>query len=248
MQGEPQLIETRSQVLHGQEVEVKVYGPGGTHHCDRGKTIDIPPCPICRSRGRDYDADRKGFRLEGIERRWPVALGITEGYHEPISGTMEYEAPPCAFRPPRIPPAKPEPKGCFVREVDRQGIANATFARANELAKARRIASVKHAPWTPEARAARGAYLKRLAKERAEWDRHRAWQHEQRKAARERREKGKILCQAGECDLGGWTALDRGQFRELFKRSRAEYETGLVRGCDHCPRIDIETRPHSEAL
>jgi hypothetical protein len=252
----PALLETRHQVLHGQEVEVKVYAPGGVHRCYRQRSVNHSRCPICRPGGRDYDPDREGIRLKNIERRWPVALGIAEGFSESISGQADHEPSVCGYNPhPFNPLPKPKPKGCFVREINPpQLFADAVFANANQLARER--LESKHAaafpPWSPETRENHRLSSLDRARQRAAEDRDRKWQREHREAerlARERRiQQTLIPCQAGQCEMSPWTKLSRSQFRELLGRPRAEYETGKVRGCGKCPQIHVETRPHFDAL
>jgi hypothetical protein len=245
---QPALIGTRLESLHGQEVEVKVYGPGQAHEC--GEDHDIRPCRLCQ-RLSVYDPDRRGIRLKDIERRWPVALGITEGYHEPISGSMEYLSPPCVFKclnQPRL--TKADIKASEKKKAEAK--AERDFERANHDARVRLSYKRNNPPWSPEARAARSAYLKRCAIERAEWDRQNKRNHEERQAEKAayqlRVEKAKVPCSANQCEMGDWIQLDWRQFETLMGRKATTLETRAVRGCEHCPRIESKLAPHFGAL
>jgi hypothetical protein len=245
---QPALLGTRLESLHGQEVEIKVYGPGQTHECinDGWK-----PCPFCQKLSV-YDPDRRGIRLKDIERRWPVALGITEGYHEPISGSMEYLSPPCVFKclnQPRL--TKADIKLDAQKKAESKAEYDFRWANLNARARLDRKRAA-NPTWTPAAREARSAYLKRCARERAEMDRDREWQHEQRQAEKAayqlRVEKAKVPCSANECEMGDWIQLDWRQFHDLMGRKATTLETRAVRGCEYCPRIESQLAPHFGAL
>jgi hypothetical protein len=210
----------------------------------------------------DFDEDL-ALDDDSIGHRWPVALGISPGFSESISGQIDHEPSVCGYNPHSfVPLPKPEPKGCQVWEAERQanlkGNANAVFANANQLAK-KRLAdknTAEYPTWTPAARAARSAYLKRCARERAEWDRENKHNHEQYMAENAaaveahlaRIEKAKIPCSANECEMGEWIQLDWRQFHDLMGRKATTLETRAVRGCAHCPRIESKLAPHFGAL
>jgi hypothetical protein len=246
---QPALIGTRLESLHGQEVEIKVYGPGQAHEC--GEDHDIRPCRLCQ-RLSVYDPDRRGIRLKEIERRWPVALGITEGYHEPISGSMEYLSPSCVFKcltQPRLTQADIKAEAKKKAEAK----AESDFRWANRNARARLDQKRAANPtWTPAARAARSAYLKRLARERAEMDRENKRLYVERRAEKAayqlRVDKAKVPCSANQCEMGDWIQLDWRQFHDLMGRKATTLETRAVRGCAHCPRIESKLAPHFGAL
>jgi hypothetical protein len=234
----PELLETRHQILHGQEVEIKVYGPGGAHICD--DTVKIPPCPICRPRGRAYDPDRKGIRLKNIEQRWPVALGITEGYHEPISGAMEYLPPPCAFTPRSYVKR-------FAPEPDPHPRARAVFFSANWAAKTRLYRKAMEAQYKRDAatpkeiakrRRNREQCRLRAQRKRAEWRK----AQEQREEQIASHEASKLHCAAESCDMGPWTRITRVRFQELLGRLPEREEIPCVRGCSNCPAIEVAPR------
>jgi hypothetical protein len=237
----PELIETRHQVLHGQPVEVKVYGPGQAHEC--GEDHDIRPCRFCQ-RLSVYDPDRRGIRLKDIERRWPVALGITEGYHEPISGSMEYLTPPCAFTPRSYVKR-------FAPEPDPHPRARAVFFSANWAAKSRLYRKQMEAQYKRDA-----ATPKEIAKRRRnrEQCRLRAQRRRQETAAtraayqawREEQiashEASKRHCAAESCNMGPWTRITRVRFEELLGRLPKREEIPCVRGCSECPAIEVAPR------
>jgi hypothetical protein len=238
---QPALLGTRLETLHGQEVEVKVYGPGQAHQCDENSLIR--PCPFCQRLSK-YDPDRRGIRLKDIERRWPVALGITEGYHEPISGSMEYIPPPCGFKPPKPVPAR-----------DEAIVADNLLAYANHLAHMRACKAqddrkkIKVNPEELLRRRKQREYAARCRKKRRAEEKVRDdyWEN-RREERRVHYEAAKIPCQANQCEMGDWIQLDWRQFHELMGRKATTLETRAVRGCAHCPRIESKLAPHFGAL
>jgi hypothetical protein len=236
---QPALLETRHQVLHGQEVEVKVYGPGGAHCCDRKRNVKMRACPICRPWGREYDLDRQGMHLKNIERRWPVALGITGRAPDWIPLDL------IPLEPPMLPANAP---------LSARATANAIFSYANHLAATRNAKArdnrkqVWHSPEEIARRKKNNAASQRSRKRRREKeDAYFKAEIEQRET-RARFETAKAPCAANQCEMGDWIQLDWRQFHDLMGRKATTLETRAVRGCSHCPRIESKLAPHFGAL
>jgi len=162
---------------------------------------------------RDWDEARK--LDETIEKNWPVALAV--------SGHLP---PPDIFDPDLhakrlLPPIKPTATN-----------PNAVLMRANLIARMRKATEQK-------ARKALILDPKQRAKRKRQLEAGRRYRAKARAAA----ERANRPCQEGQCVVEEWVKLSRWHFRLLMNRPPNSAESGQVRGCSKCPRIETQLKP-----